>query len=72
MISVRCNPGQRVVEIRYLFRYQFQLICRQILGEDASLAVKNETAGRRQRLDANTVAVRFFGEQFVLDHLQLH
>ena len=63
---------QRVVEIVHLLRDQFELVGGQVLGDDAPFAVEDQPADGRHRLDAHAVALGFFGEQRVVDDLQLH
>ncbi len=63
---------QRIVDVGNLLRNQFQLVCRQILRKDSSLAVEHESPDRRHGFDANTVTLRAFGEVGVVDDLQVH
>ena len=68
LLSVQCLR----VEIRHLFARQLQLVGWCVDGERQAAAIQNQTAVRRNRLDANAVALRKIGKIRVLQHLQVH
>ena len=51
---------------------EFELVGRQVFGNDAPFPVEDQPADRRRRYDAHAVALRLFGKQLVIDDLQLH
>jgi hypothetical protein len=66
------EPGQRVIEVYHLLRNELKLVRGKIFRQHAALAIEYQAANRRNGFDAYTVTLGFFGEQFVLDDLQLH
>ncbi len=67
-----CELGQRGVEVRHLLGRDHELPSGKVLGKHVAVSVVDETAGRRERLDAKTIALRQLHEQLVIDDLQLH
>ncbi|GBF31142.1 hypothetical protein MnTg04_01096 [bacterium MnTg04] len=65
------KPVQGSVEIGYLLRYQHHLVDRQVLRHHDAVAVEDDAAGRRQRLDPDSVAVRQVGVALIFDDLQV-
>ena len=68
--SARTRQG--FVQIGNLLGYQLQLIGGYVFREHAAFAIEDETAVGRYGLNADSIALRLFGELFVLDDLQLH
>ena len=63
------QPVQRVINVANLFGDQLELVGRQVLGDDPTLAVEHEATNGGHRLDANAIALSFLGEQLVVDDL---
>jgi hypothetical protein len=68
----RLELPEHGVEILDLLGNRHELPGRHILGQDPSLTVVDESSRRRQRFDANLVALRHLVEALVIDHLQMH
>ena len=63
---------QRVRKIRCQLAGHLQLVRRAIERERHAIAVENQPAARRHRVDADPVALRKIAEVVVLDDLQVH
>ncbi len=67
----RHESGQRVVDVRRLLAREFQLVRGAVQRERLAPAIEDQAARRRNRLDADAVALRQFAEVLVPDHLQV-
>ena len=63
---------QRAIEVVDLLADRDELPVRPVLGDDEAVAVVDEPAIRRHRLDAEAIALRQLAEALVVDDLQLH
>ena len=64
--------AQRAIEIVDLLADRDELPVRPVLGDHEAVAVVDEPARRRQRLDPEAIALRQLDEPLVVDDLQLH
>ncbi len=65
------QPAERVVEVRHLLARQFELVGRAVQRERYAIAVDDQAARWRDRLDANPVTLRKLGEVVVAHDLQV-
>ena len=68
----RSKSGKRVLQIRHLFRNEFELIGGQVFGKHSPTPVQYQAAGRWNRFNAYPIALRFFRKKLVIADLQLH
>ncbi len=66
------QPPQRVVEVRDLFADQLELVGGLVVGEDLAVAVQDQAAAGRNRVEAHAVALRQFDVVVVPPDLQEH
>ena len=64
------EPGERVFEVARLLADQLELVGRRVFRDDATGAVVDDAAIRRQRLDAGAIALRQLDVMRVLHDLQ--
>ena len=64
--------AQRAIEIVDLLADGDELPVRPVLGDHEAVAVVDEAARRRHRLDAEAIALRQLDEPLVVEDLQLH
>lgn len=62
---------QRGIQILDLFTGDFQMVGSQIIRQQHAVAVEDEAASGRQRLQANPVAIRQGGKLLVIENLQI-
>ncbi len=65
------QPLERRRDVRDLLGGQLQLVGRQVFRQHDAVAIEDQPAGRRHRLDADPVAAGQVGEMLVLEHLQV-
>ena len=66
----RGEPLERVGEVGHFLANQLELVRRAVLGDHGAVAIDDQAARRRQRLDAHPVALREIGVVIVPHDLQ--
>ncbi len=71
-IDQLCQPVQRALHVAYLLGGDLEPVGGQVVGQDETVAVEDQSAVGRQRQDLDAVVVGQSDEVFVRHHLQVN